>query len=71
MTAALKRKCAGIKEWTVIDEYHAAGEFTRPLFGWTKARRFIVVRERIREAKAAVGRRLIEVPGLRVPDLGN
>ena len=63
LTSTLKRKCAGIKEWTVIDEYHDAGEFTVQLFGWTKARRFVVVRERVRENKAAVGRRLLDVPG--------
>jgi len=63
LTSVLKRHCAGIKDWTVIDEDHAAGQFTVQLFGWTKARRFVVVRERIRETKAAVGRRLIDVPG--------
>ena len=63
MTSTLKRKCAGIKDWTVIDEQHAAGEFTWPLFGWSKERRFVVVRERIRETKAAVGRQLLDVPG--------
>jgi hypothetical protein len=63
LTTTLKRKCAGIQEWRVIDEYHAAGEFTLKLFGWSKERRFVVVRERIRETKAAVGRKLIEVPG--------
>ena len=63
LTATLKRKCAGIKEWTVIDEHLAAGEFTLQLFGWSKARRFVVVRERVRESKAAVGRKLIDVPG--------
>lgn len=63
MTSTLKRQCAGIKEWTVIDAFHDAGEFTVPLFGWTKARRFVVVRERVREEKAAVGRRLLDVPG--------
>ena len=63
MTSTRKRKCAGLKEWTVMDEPLAAGEFPRPLFGWTKARRCSVVRERMREAPAAVGRRLIEVPG--------
>ena len=63
LTTTLKRHCAGIKDWTVIDEHHAAGEFTVKLFGWTKARRFVVVRERVREHKAAVGRRLIDVPG--------
>lgn len=63
MTTTLKRQCAGIQEWTAIDEHHDAGEFTVQLFGWTKARRFVVVRERVRESKAAVGRRLLDVPG--------
>ena len=63
MTSTRKRKGAGIKEWPVMDEHRAAGEFTRPLFGGSKARRLVVVRERIRESQAAVGRRLIEVPG--------
>jgi hypothetical protein len=31
------------------------------LFGWSKARRFVVVRERIQETKAAVGRLLIDL----------
>jgi hypothetical protein len=63
MTATLKRRCAGIKEWTVIDENHAVGEFTEQLLGWSKPRRFVVVRERVREDKQAVGRPLIDVPG--------
>jgi hypothetical protein len=63
LTSTLKHHCAGIKDWTVIDEHHAAGGFTGKLFGWSKERRFVVVRERIRESKAAVGRRLIDVPG--------
>ena len=63
LTSTLKRKCAGIKEWTVIDEHLAAGEFPLQLFGWSKARRLVVVRERLRESKAAVGRKLIDVPG--------
>jgi hypothetical protein len=63
MTTTLKRQCAGIKDWTRIDAHHDAGEFMVQLFGWSKARRFVVVRERIRETKAAVGRRLLDVPG--------
>lgn len=63
LTSTLKGKCAGIKDWAVIDEHHAAGEFRIKLFGWSQERRFVVVRERIRETKAAVGRRLIDVPG--------
>ena len=63
LTRNLKRECAGIKTWSDIDEHHQAGEFTVQLFGWAKARRFVVVRERMRESKAAVGRQLLEVPG--------
>ena len=63
LTSTLKRQCAGIQEWTAIDEHHAAAEFTVQLFGWSKERRFVVVRERVREAKAAVGRLLLDVPG--------
>jgi len=63
MTTTLKRQCAGIKDWTRMDEHHDAGEFTVKLFGWSKERRFVVVRERVRETKAAVGRRLLDVPG--------
>jgi hypothetical protein len=63
LTSTLKRQCAGIQDWTVIDEQHAAGEFTLKLFGWSKERRFVVVRERVRESKAAVGRKLLDVPG--------
>ena len=33
LTTTLKRKCAGLKEWTAIDEHHDAGEFTMRLFG--------------------------------------
>ena len=63
MTSTLKRRCAGIKDWRVIDEHYAVGEFTAQLFGWSKARRFVVLRERVREGKDAVGRRLIDLPG--------
>ena len=71
MTSTLKRKCAGIQDWTPIDEHHAAGEFTVKLLGWSKERRFVVVRERIRETKAAVGRKLDRRAGLHVPGLGD
>ena len=37
MTSTLKRSCAGIKDWRVIDEPYAVGEFTAQLFGWSKA----------------------------------
>ena len=63
LTANIKRKAAALCEWTQIDDDYAVGEFTLRLFGWKKDRRFVVVRERIRESKDAVGRKLLDVPG--------
>ncbi len=63
MTPVLKRRCAAIKDWKAMDEYYSVGEFTAQLLGWSKARRFVVVRERVRESKEAVGRLLLDVPG--------
>jgi DNA-directed RNA polymerase subunit N (RpoN/RPB10) len=54
---------ASVPEWKPIDENYAAGEFTARLFGWSRERRFAVIREKIREGKEAVGRKLIDVPG--------
>ena len=46
-----------------MDANYAAGEFRLKLFGWTTERRFVVIRERERESRATVGRKLIDVPG--------
>jgi hypothetical protein len=59
----IKLRAAAICHWTPIDEIYAVSEFTTQLLGWKKPRRFVVVRERIREGKSALGRKLIEVPG--------
>jgi hypothetical protein len=63
MTSTIKYHCVGIQNWTPIDENHAVGEFTAQLFGWSTARRFVVLRERASEDKEALGRKLIDVPG--------
>ena len=63
MTSTLQRRCAGLKDWTVLDDRYAVGEFTVQLFGWSKARRLVVLRERVREGQDAVGQRLRDVPG--------
>jgi len=63
LTTQLKRKAAGIRDWQTVDEHYATGEFTAQLLGWKVSRRFVVVRERVRETKAAVGCKLIDVPG--------
>lgn len=62
LTTRLQRVCAGLKDWTAIDENYAAGEFHFRLLGWSKERRFIVIRERVQD-ETAVGHRLLDVPG--------
>src|SRR5579864_4339761 len=63
LTPHLKRQCAGIKDWTIIDVDLAIAQLHLQLLGWSKARRFVVVRQRIREDQTTFGRRLLEVPG--------
>lgn len=63
LTPRLKRRAAGIQQWKELDEHYAVGEFRAQLLGWSVERRFIVVRERVREDKEAVGRKLLDVPG--------
>jgi hypothetical protein len=63
LTSRLKRRAAVLSQWQQIDEHYAVGEFRLKLLGWSAERRFVVLRERVREDKEAVGRKLIEVPG--------
>jgi hypothetical protein len=63
LTRNIKARAAALPHWKQIDESYAVGEFQAQLFGWKKPRRFVVVRERVREDKSAVGRKLLEVPG--------
>jgi hypothetical protein len=63
MTPQVKSRCRQIKEWHAVDENYAVGEFSAQLLGWTRPRRFVVVRERVQEKKEPVGRKLLEVPG--------
>ena len=63
LTRTVKRQAAGVKNWKRVDENYEAAEFFAKLQGWDKERRFVVIRERIREQKAAVGRLLLDVPG--------
>ena len=63
LTVQLKRRAAGIRDWQTLDEHYAVGEFKAQLQGWSQERRFIVVREQMREGKEAVGRKLLDVPG--------
>jgi len=63
MSGTIKACCAGVREWRRLDGNYEAGEFRAALMGWKKERRFVVIRERVREEKPALGRKLIDVPG--------
>lgn len=62
LTHWIKREAAGVKSWRDIDEHFSVGEFRKQLLGWSVARRFVVIRERIGEKRSA-GKCLVEVPG--------
>ena len=63
MTKWVKRAAQRVEAWTILDDNYAAGEFRLKLHGWDEERRFVVIRERVRESRASVGRKLIDVPG--------
>ena len=63
LTKYVKRQAQRIEQWTELDANYAVGEFRLTLHGWTAERRFVVIRERVRESRASVGRKLIDVPG--------
>ena len=47
----------------MLDNDYAVGEFQLQLHSWSSARRFVVIREQVREARDSVGRKLMDVPG--------
>lgn len=63
LTPWLKRQVAQVRDWTELDENYAVGEFRLQLHGWEQQRRFVVIRERVREEKASAGRKLLDLPG--------
>jgi hypothetical protein len=62
MTKCVKREVTRIVEWRELDENYAVGECPIKLMGWAQARRFVAVRERIRDTKPSVGKKLIDLP---------
>jgi hypothetical protein len=63
LTKWVKRAAQRVQQWTILDEHYAAGEFRLRLHGWKVERRFVVLREQLREGRDSVGRKLIDVPG--------
>ena len=63
LTPWVKRAAQRVEQWTMLDDDYAAGEFRLKLLGWSVERRFVVIREQVREGRDSVGRRVIDVPG--------
>src|SRR5579863_9208750 len=63
LTPWVKRAAQGVEHWTSLDDDYAVGEFQLRLHGWDRERRFVVIREQVREGRDSVGRKLIDVPG--------
>jgi hypothetical protein len=63
LTMLVKREVQRITEWRQLDGDYAVGQCRVQLMGWRVARRLVVIRERIREDAASVGKKLIDVPG--------
>lgn len=63
LTKWIQREAQRVQSWKALDDVYAVGEFRVQLWGWETERRFVVVRERMREDRHSVGRKLIDVPG--------
>ena len=58
-----KREAQNIQNWVDLEQAYSVGEFRVKLLGWQTERRFVVIREILREGRGNVGRELIHVPG--------
>jgi hypothetical protein len=63
MTKWVQGAAQRVEQWQQLDENYSVGEFRLRLCSWNTERRFIAVRERVRESRHSVGRKLIDVPG--------
>jgi hypothetical protein len=63
LTTYLKSRLHQVNEWQAIDPIYSVSEFRFKLWNWKRERRFVVVREQLQSNKAAVGRKLIDLPG--------
>jgi len=61
-TKWVKREVTRIVTWRALDENYAVGECDIKLMGWDKARRFVAVRELIRDTKPSLGKKLFDLP---------
>jgi hypothetical protein len=61
MTRWIKNEARCIREWTDLDSTYSVAEFKMKLYGWTRERRIVVVRELVKD-KPSMGRRLFNIP---------
>jgi len=52
-----------VEDRTAPDERYSVGEFRLKFYGWSVERRFVAVREQVRQTRASLGRESIDVPG--------
>jgi len=62
LTKCVKREVTRIAQWRELDDNYAVGECEIKLMGWSRPRRFVAVRERIRDTRPSVGKKLIDLP---------
>ena len=62
-THGLEKLLPMLTAWTPVDATHDIGEFTYQLWGWSRPRRFVVIRERCREPVNPRQRWLFDAPG--------
>lgn len=63
LTSYLKSRLYQVSQWQAIDKIYCVTEFRFKLWNWKTERRFVVVREEVQTNKAAVGRKLLDLPG--------
>jgi hypothetical protein len=63
LTSYLKSRLYQVSQWQAIDKIYGVTEFHFKLWNWKTERRFVVVREEVQTNKAAVGRKLLDLPG--------
>jgi Transposase DDE domain group 1 len=63
LTSYLKSRLYQVSQWQAIDKIYCVTEFHFKLWNWKTERRFVVVREEVQTNKAAVGRKLLDLPG--------
>jgi hypothetical protein len=63
LTNYLKSRLYQVTQWQAIDKIYCVTKFNFKLWNWKTERRFVVVREEVQTNKAAVGRKLLDLPG--------